>query len=94
MRSQKAAIELIKRLLQAVSVAAVTGDDIYEALELQWNDFEDSVQYVVGKSILAECIVSRNNKDFAYGTVKALTPEEILNNMENDLRRFREQYGV
>ena len=46
---------------------------------MDWDDFEDSVQYVAGKGILASYIVTRNPKDFSYGQIEIVSPEEFLN---------------
>jgi predicted nucleic acid-binding protein len=40
--------EAIKRLLKVFYPATVTDKNIYQALELDWDDFEDSVQFIVG----------------------------------------------
>lgn len=37
--------ELLKSILRIVSVAGIPAEDIYRSLELDWNDFEDSIQY-------------------------------------------------
>jgi predicted nucleic acid-binding protein len=38
----------MKSMLQVFCLATVTDSHIYKALELEWDDFEDSVQFVVG----------------------------------------------
>jgi len=58
--------------------ATVTGDDIYKALELEWGDFEDSVQFVVGESLSVDYIITRNPSDFSPGNIPAVTPEEFI----------------
>jgi hypothetical protein len=58
---------------EALIVASVSGTTIHEALDLQWDDFEDSVQYVVGKAISADYIVTRNPSDFALSTIPVLS---------------------
>ena len=45
LRDKAAVRELLKKLLLIVSVAGVSEEEIQKALELEWNDFEDSVQY-------------------------------------------------
>ena len=79
LKAKDAAIELLRKLLKTIHVAAVSGTEIREALDLCWNDFEDSVQYLAGRAILAEYIITRNKDDFADSTIKALTPSEFLN---------------
>ncbi|MDD6057388.1 MAG: PIN domain-containing protein [Clostridiales bacterium] len=47
LKNKELARGLLKKLLTLVSVAGVSEQEINEALELEWNDFEDSVQYSV-----------------------------------------------
>ena len=68
----------MKDILKTTHIVSVTENDIYEALELKWDDFEDSVQYTAGKSISAAYIITRNSKDFAGSDIKAILPEEFL----------------
>jgi predicted nucleic acid-binding protein len=72
------ALGLLKNILKTIHIAAVTESSIHEALDLEWNDFEDSVQYVAGQSISAEYIITRNPKDFAGSEIKVLSPEEFI----------------
>ena len=64
--------------------AAVTENSIHEALDLNWNDFEDSVQYVAGQAISAEYIITRNAKDFLVGNIAVLTPDEFLDQITTE----------
>jgi len=45
---------------------------------MDWGDFEDSVQYVVGESFDVDYIVTRNAKDYAFGSIPAVTPEQFI----------------
>ena len=56
---------------------------IYQALDLDWNDFEDSVQYIVGESFSADYIITRNTQDFSSSSIPAITPEQF---MERDIQ--------
>jgi predicted nucleic acid-binding protein len=78
-KNKQITIDLIKKILEVISVATITGNNIYQALDLGWNDFEDSVQYVVGESIATDYIVTRNVNDFDNSTIKIVTPEQFLN---------------
>jgi anthranilate/para-aminobenzoate synthase component II len=49
-----------------------------EALNLKWGDFEDSVQYVAGKSISAEYIITRNPQDFSKSQIKTVLPKKFV----------------
>jgi predicted nucleic acid-binding protein len=75
---KNAAQEAIKRLLQVFLPATVTGNNIYQALDLAWDDFEDSVQFIVGEALSADFIVTRNPQDFASGSISAVTPEQFI----------------
>ncbi|MDR0311106.1 MAG: PIN domain-containing protein [Acidobacteriota bacterium] len=80
LKSKAVARELLKKhLIDTVKIATVRDDIIYEALSAEWNDFEDCVQYFVGESIGADYIVTRNPEDFSVGTIKAVSPKELLN---------------
>lgn len=70
--------EAVRDILKVFRPAAVTGDDIYKALDLEWGDFEDSVQFVVGANLFVNCIVTRNVADFSFGSVPAVTPEQFV----------------
>ena len=75
---KKSTKELLKDMLQVFKPAAVTDSHIYQALDLDWDDFEDSVQYIVSESFLADYIVTRNIKDYIAGSIPAVTPEQFL----------------
>lgn len=47
LKDKESVRQLLKKLMDIVSIAAVSEKEIEEALELAWNDFEDSVQYVL-----------------------------------------------
>jgi len=46
--------------------------------DLDWDDFEDSVQYVVGESFFVDYIITRNTKDFSDNSIPAVTPEQFI----------------
>ena len=71
--------ELLRKLvINNVEIATVDGSIISQALDTDWDDFEDCVQYYVGKSISVDYIVTRNPDDFLSGNIKTLTPEQLL----------------
>ncbi len=68
----------IERLLKLVAIADVTAVDIASACTSDMHDFEDAVVAAVAKRIKAECIVTRNEKDFARLSVSAMSPKEFM----------------
>ena len=80
-KSKKIAMSLIKDLLESVDVAAVTGNEIRQAVSLDWDDFEDAVQYAAGESIAVDYIVTRNKADFASAALPVVSPDELLKSL-------------
>ena len=72
-------IELLSEALKVVKIVSVTGENIQNAFNLDWKDFEDAVQYSVALSNGIDVIVTRNMKGFSQAEVKICTPEEIIN---------------
>jgi predicted nucleic acid-binding protein len=71
---KKTARETIKKMLQVFQPAAVTGNDIFKALELEWGDFEDAVQFVIGEGLSVDYIITCNAKDFSSSNIPTVTP--------------------
>ena len=70
--------EAIKSLLSVFHPATVSDNHIFQALDLGWADFEDSVQYVVGESLSVDYIITRNAQDFSFSSIPALRPEQFM----------------
>ena len=75
--------KLMKELLTVVSVASVSGQEIENALSLEWNDFEDSVQYAVALLNEMDGIVTRNQKDYNRADMKVWSPEQVLQKFQD-----------
>jgi predicted nucleic acid-binding protein len=75
---KKAAKEAIKHMLHIYYPATVTDKDIYKALDLTWDDFEDSVQFIVGERLSVDYIITRDTQDFSPGSIPAITPEQFV----------------
>jgi predicted nucleic acid-binding protein len=78
LKNKQIAMSLLKNLLATIDVAAVTGNEIRQAVSLDWGDFEDAVQYAVGESIAVDYIVTRNKADFASASLPVVSPDELL----------------
>ena len=76
--NKKTAITLIKNLLENIDIAAVTGNEIRQAISLDWGDFEDAVQYAAGETIAVDYIVTRNKSDFASAILPVVSPDEFM----------------
>ena len=82
LKNKKLAKELLKELLAVVSVSYVSEQEISKALELEWNDFEDSVQYSVALLQEMNCIVMRNVDDYKESEIQVWLPEQVLKAIE------------
>ena len=69
---------LREHLIGAVTIAAVDDKVISDAFGMEWDDFEDCVQYVAGESVSADYIVTRNQNDFPGERIRVVTPEQLL----------------
>ena len=78
MKDHAAVKDLLKRLLTVVSVAAVSAQEIQNALSLAWTDFEDSVQYSVALLNEMDGIVTRNPADYQGSNIQIWLPEQLL----------------
>ena len=78
LKNKDKAVRLLENLFKVFRIASVTEACINEALDLKWDDFEDCVQYTVGKNIFADFIVTRNVKDFTKSNIKAVSSDELL----------------
>jgi predicted nucleic acid-binding protein len=75
---KKPAKEALKNLLHVFKPATVTDSYIFQALELDWDDFEDSVQFTVGEGFSADYIVTRNTQDFFSSHIPVVTPKAFM----------------
>lgn len=78
MKDKAAVKNMIRTLLDVVSVAGVTEAEITKALESEWNDFEDSVQHAVAVVNGFDGVITRNPIDYKQAEIAVWTPEEIV----------------
>jgi len=79
--------EFIKRIRGYLKTAIISDEIIDKALDNKdITDFEDAIQYACAESVSADYIVTHNTKDFGNGSIKAVTPEELLELPDLDLR--------
>ena len=73
--------EIITKLTLAKSLCQVTTVDdsvIDRALQSDFTDLEDAMQYYSALAANAELIVTRNQKDYALSNIPVLSPSEFL----------------
>lgn len=71
--------EKISDICNILTVCSVGHKEVMNALDnTKFKDFEDCLQDECAASVHADCIITRNVKDFAHSRVKAITPEDFL----------------
>ena len=73
--------DFIVELTRFVTVAATDTAGIRYAAALPMADFEDAMQVAAARACGARHIVTRNVKDYARSPIRAVTPQEALNEL-------------
>ncbi|MCB2262901.1 MAG: PIN domain-containing protein [Candidatus Thiosymbion ectosymbiont of Robbea hypermnestra] len=74
---RKKAKEEIGKLLSIFEIAPVNRTVLAEAVELQFDDYEDAVLHEAAKQAGLQGIVTRDTKDFQSSTLPVYSPEEL-----------------
>jgi predicted nucleic acid-binding protein len=75
----------ISGIMKRFKVIATDEEILTKALHSDIDDFEDAVIEISSKENDAEYILTRSTKDFKKSIVKAITPEELLVILRNDV---------
>lgn len=68
----------VRTLLSAFNIVSLDEKIITRAIDADFNDFEDGIQFFSAMRCNADYIISRNVKDFPHDDIPVLTPEEFL----------------
>ncbi len=68
----------LNKLLAVVGVFDTTAEDIFHSLSSEISDFEDAIMVETGLRCVADCIVTRNTKDYLKSRLTVYTPEQLL----------------
>ena len=71
----------IKSILSFVTVCDLQVDVVIKSLDSDWQDYEDSVQSMTAMDTFADCIITRNKKDFRKSVIPVYTIEELMSLM-------------
>lgn len=71
----------LRMVADFVDVADLRGQNVIDMLNSGWKDYEDATQHRSAIDVKADCIVTRNKKDFKASTLAVLTPSELFNKM-------------
>ena len=72
----------LRMIADFVDVADLRGENVIDMLSSGWKDYEDATQHRSAIDEQADCIVTRNKKDFKSSTIEVLTPMELFNKID------------
>ena len=68
----------LRMIADFVDVSDLSGQNVVDMLNSGWRDYEDATQHRSAIDEQADCIVTRNKKDFKASTLPVLTPLEFF----------------
>ena len=86
----KAARSILNKLFSLFEVVDTAGIDCRRAIPSDVSDFEDAVMVETALRTEADCIVTRNGRDFARSPVPVYTPGEFIKKLEGELSSIGE----
>ena len=70
--------DLLYKMKRIFRIADFSVADLEKAADYRWPDFEDAVQSATAERLRADCIITRNVRDFSGSRIAAFTPSEYL----------------
>jgi predicted nucleic acid-binding protein len=79
--SSESVLNKLRKFKIICEVCEVNKETIDKALNSNFKDFEDAVQYFSALQSNCSMIITRNAKDFKYSTIPIMTAEEYLSSL-------------
>ena len=79
--SSESVLNKLRKFKIICEVCEVTEETIEKALNSNFKDFEDAVQYFTALQSNCSIIITRNGKDFKNATIPIMTAEEYLSSI-------------
>lgn len=75
----------LKTIINSYNLISIDKNIIEDALNSNFKDFEDGIQYFCAKKVETDIIITSNTKDFKSSSIKILSPKEFYDKfiMEN-----------
>lgn len=81
----KKAREMINDLLDLMTIIEVSEQDLRNAAQSDFKDFEDAIQHSAAQKVgEIKAIVTRNTKDYRKSKIAIFSPDTLLTLIEND----------
>jgi predicted nucleic acid-binding protein len=82
-KGKELALEFLVNLSIFCQIAAVDSSVVSMALNVNFKDFEDAIQYSAAVINSLDIIVTRNPRDFPVAMPRILTPNQLIQEIEN-----------
>ncbi|MCM1146007.1 MAG: PIN domain-containing protein [Clostridium sp.] len=82
--SDKESRSKLNQLFTIIGMLDSMADDIFHAISSDIKDFEDAVMIETALRSKMDCIVTRNEKDYANASIAIYTPKEFIKILEKD----------
>jgi len=79
--SSESVLNKLRKFKIICEVCEVTEETIEKALNSNFKDFEDAVQYFTALQSNCSIIITRNGKDYKNATIPIMTAEEYLSSL-------------
>ena len=76
--SKEITLKNLRKLKTIIKILAIDEKIIELALDSNFNDFEDAIQYHTAKENDIKFLITRNKKDYKKSKISICTPEEYL----------------
>lgn len=83
MTNNQTALKSLRRLKALISILSIDEKIIEQALNSDFNDFEDAVQYFTAVTNRINIIITRNKSDYKKGKITVSTAEEFIKAWES-----------
>ncbi|MBI4764313.1 MAG: PIN domain-containing protein [Deltaproteobacteria bacterium] len=74
----------IRALRKMLSILPMDEKVVDMALESEFSDFEDALQYYAAEKRGIDFIITRNKRDYSKGSLKVITAQEYINMVESN----------
>ena len=70
--------QIMENIFKLVAVLSVSANDVRDAFQKKWKDFEDCVQITAAENSRLDCVITANQKDFAKSLLPIWSPQECI----------------
>ncbi|MHB8339228.1 MAG: type II toxin-antitoxin system VapC family toxin [Ignavibacteriaceae bacterium] len=81
------ALKSLRKLKTFINILPIDERVIEQALDSEFNDFEDAIQYFTAVNNGITLIITRNKIDYKRSKIDVLTAEEFLKSLESKLKQ-------